>query len=93
VVRLAPGARLRWRAAVVGSWSERELRALEVIVAESVKVGGKPLESWFTDGAPPVIGEVDVADGTMTGVVRFDPGYAELPLTLSGSWTKTIELR
>jgi hypothetical protein len=93
VVRLAPGAHLRWRSAVIGSWSAGELTAIDVLVADAATVGGKPLEGWFTDGAPPVTGTVDVAEGAMTGVVRFDPGYAELPLVLSGSRTKTIELR
>jgi hypothetical protein len=93
VLRLAPGAHLRWRGAVVGSWQEGELGAIDVIVADGATVAGKPLEAWFTDGVPPVAGEVDVAEAAMSGVVRFDPGYAEQPLALSGSRTKRVELK
>jgi len=92
IVRLAPGAHLRWRGAVIGSWIERPISELEVISAETAAVGGKPLQAWFPDGEPQIAGDLTVDTAAIAGVVRFDPGYAELPLVLSGERTQHLTL-
>lgn len=92
-VQLAPGASLRLRGLPVGWWrgdDEQAPRALGVVLADTVTIGGKPAEVRFPDGAPLVRDARDADRHEPVHSSSFHPDLGEDPVVLGGA--QRIEL-